>query len=154
MTAIPPPELVLLPFKPADQAQVKDLILAGMVEHWGVLDPSKNPDLNDIGASYAGAVFLVAWQQNRVIGTGALVPRSNDTAEIVRMSVAAGLRRQGLGRRILLELCRQARSAGYRKIVLETTQTWDGAIAFYKRLGFRVSHHVDDEIYFVLDLSD
>ena len=150
----PTPPITLLPFKPADQAQVKNLILAGLAEHWGVLDPGKNPDLDDIDSSYAGAVFLVAWQQNRIIGTGALVPRSDDTAEIVRMSVAADMRRKGIGRSILQELCKQARLAGFRKIILETTQTWDGAIEFYKRFGFQVSHHLQDDVYFVLELSD
>jgi hypothetical protein len=56
------------PFQSEDQAEVKSLILAGLVEHWGRLDPSKNPDLEDIQSSYAGAVFLVARTQGRSNG--------------------------------------------------------------------------------------
>ena len=72
------------------------MILAGLVEHWGFLDATKNPDLEDIAASYAGATFLVARLGDDIVGTGALVPHQDGTAEIVRMSVAQELRRRGL----------------------------------------------------------
>lgn len=54
--------IVILPFQPENQEDVKKLILAGLVEHWGKLDPTKNPDLNDIANSYAQSVFFVAWE--------------------------------------------------------------------------------------------
>lgn len=150
---IPTQDISIFPFQPQDQADVKKLILAGMAEHWGVLDPDKNPDLNDIRTTYANATFLVAWQAGKIVGTGALVPRPDDlTGEIVRMSVAAFMRRRGIGAKILAALCEQAKSAGYRHVMLETTETWDEVIAFYKQLGFRVTHRADGDIYFILDL--
>ena len=88
--------IVILPFQPKYQAEAKDLILAGLAEHWGTLDPSKNPDLNDIGSNYSKGLFLVALQDNQLIGTGAIVPTSNGVAEIVRMSVATTMRRNAL----------------------------------------------------------
>ncbi len=39
----------------------KKLILAGLAEHWGELDLSKNPDLDDITSTYASGAFFVAW---------------------------------------------------------------------------------------------
>ena len=72
-------DISILPFQSEYQSEVKNLVLNGLAEHWGTLDPTKNPDLNDIGLTYANAAFLVAWQNNKVIGTGALVPKSNDT---------------------------------------------------------------------------
>jgi hypothetical protein len=39
-------------------------------EHWGVLIPGKNPDLDNISISYVDSVFLVAVQDGKVIGTG------------------------------------------------------------------------------------
>ncbi len=149
----PAAELTIRPFRPEDQAAVKDLILAGMLEHWGMLDPHKNPDLDDIATSYAGAVFLVAWLEPRVVGSGALLPRPGATGEIVRMSVAADLRRQGLGRRILERLREQAAALGYRRLVLETTSTWQAAIDFYLGFGFRITHEQDGETHFALDLG-
>lgn len=64
---------------------VRDLILAGPGEHWGTIDYDINRDLNDIGTSYAGDLFLVAWDGERIIGTGALVPKSEGVAEVVRV---------------------------------------------------------------------
>ena len=133
------PEIQIQPFQPEDQADVKALVLAGLVDHWGVLDPSKNPDLNEIAVSFAHATFLVAHCRGRIVGTGALLPRDNGVGEVVRMSVARDLRRRGIGRLILGCLLDQARAAGYRRIVLETTETWHAVIAFLPPI--RLSHH-------------
>jgi GNAT superfamily N-acetyltransferase len=139
------------PFRPQDQALAKELILAGLAEHWGQLDPVLNPDLNDIATAYAGAAFLVAWRGGRLVGTGALVPRSPGVAEVVRMSVARPCRRQGIGRLILVQLCEHARLAGYCRVILETTSTWQDVIEFYRRFGFRETHRRDGDTYFAIE---
>ncbi|MBN2391171.1 MAG: GNAT family N-acetyltransferase [Anaerolineae bacterium] len=141
-------------FHPEDQGAVKALILAGLEEHWGVLDLTKNPDLNDIAASYGDAVFLTAWSGERLVGTGALVHEAEGVARIVRMSVAVDMRRCGVGRALLARLCEEAQSAGYRRIVLETTSEWRDAIAFYARFGFRITGAWDGDTHFVVDLTD
>jgi GNAT superfamily N-acetyltransferase len=146
------PEFSLVPFRPEDQAAVKQLVLAGLAEHWGKIDPTKNPDLNDIAVTYASADFLVAWSDGRIVGCGALVPQADQIAEIVRMSVAADLRRQGLARRILNQLIEIAREKGCRQVILETTATWSGVIEFYLRCGFHITHYQDGDVYFALDL--
>jgi putative acetyltransferase len=145
-------EIQLKPFKPENQAEVKALILAGMEDHWGVIDPTLNPDLNDIASTYARATFLVAWNHDRIVGTGALAPREDGQAEIVRMSVARDLRRCGIGRQILQRLIRTAKENGCRQVILETTETWQEVIAFYLQNGFRITHHLDGDVYFCLDL--
>ncbi|MFN8455234.1 MAG: GNAT family N-acetyltransferase [Anaerolineae bacterium] len=145
--------LKITPFQPPDQAAARALILAGLAEHWGYLDSSKNPDLADIHTAYAGAMFLVAWLDGRIVGTGALVPRSAEVAEIVRMSVAAEVRRQGIGRAILQQLCERARQLGFRRLILETTATWQEVIEFYQGFGFSITHLQDDDVYFSLDLN-
>ncbi len=145
--------LIISPFQPTDQAQVKALIQAGLGEHWGWIDPARNPDLNDIQATYAEALFLVARQGDAILGTGALVPRPEGRAEIVRMSVAAEARRQGIGRRILQRLVEEARRRGYRQVYLETTATWTEVIEFYLHSGFHITHYWDGDVYFSLDLA-
>jgi putative acetyltransferase len=142
----------ILPFSREYQAEAKNLILSGLAEHWGTLDPSKNHDLDDIGSSYADGSFLVALMDGQVIGTGAVLPRSSETAEIVRMSVAASQRRMGIGRMILEKLCEHARSAGCKQVILETTQTWQEVITFYECSGFAITHHQDGDVYFVKTL--
>jgi len=146
-------EITILPFQPENQIEARNLILAGMAEHWGMLDPTRNPDLDNISLTYTDAFFLVAWQNNKIIGTGALVPRSSGTAEIVRMSVATNRRRNGIGRRILEELCTYAKAKGYLQLVLETTETWYEVIEFYKKFGFQIDYYLNGDVYFVLDIS-
>lgn len=131
--------ITLTPFQPQDQAEARSLILSGLVEHWGWLDETKNPDLDDIGTSFDEGFFLVARQDGRLVGTGGLLPTLDPAVwQIVRMSVAADLRRAGLGRQILDTLEQAARQRGVQRLILETTATWQEVIAFYLRCGFRI----------------
>ena len=138
------------PFRPEDQEPVQALILAGLEEHWGFLDESKNPDLKHISASYQKGVFLVAWLGGEVVATGAFIPRSDETVEVVRMSVAKKMRRRGFGRQMLYELCSQAVQTGYKRVILETTDTWQDVISFYKAFGFQITHYTDGDVYLEL----
>lgn len=146
-------EIEIHPFKPQDQESAQALILAGLVEHWGFLDETKNPDLKDIATSYREGTFLVAWLDGQIVGTGAFLPRSDQTVEVVRMSVASRMRRRGIGKLILSELCREANQAGYSRVILETTDTWGETIAFYKAFGFQVTHYAGGDVYFELELE-
>ena len=144
--------LRIVPFQSQDQTAVKELILAGLVEHWGFLDASKNPDLEDIAISYAGGTFLVGWLEGRIVGCGALVPRSDQTAEVVRMSVAKAFRRHGIGRQILKALTEAAKQQGYKRIILETTSAWYEVIAFYLNAGFQITHEQEGDTYLGLQI--
>lgn len=141
------------PFLAENQCKVKELILDGLAEHWGFIDPARNPDLNDIAASYADAIFLIAWRHERIVGAGALVPKSPEVAEIVRMSVAKDMRRKGIGRLILQKLCEQGKAGGYSRLILETTGAWQDVIDFYLNFGFEITHYRDGDVYFALDLA-
>ena len=146
------PEFEIRPFQPQDQREARALILAGLAEHWGELDPQRNSDLDEIGRSYAGGLFLVAWQADRIIGTGALMPGEIGSAQVVRMSVAKPMRRRGVGRRILQRLIDEAKLMGVCELVLETTADWQEAIAFYQRLGFQPTHQADGDFYFRMEI--
>jgi GNAT superfamily N-acetyltransferase len=146
-------ELLVRAFRPEDQAAAKQLILEGMEEHWGYLDSTKNPDLNDIKSSYANGTFLVAWLGEELVGTGALIDEADGVARIVRMSVAKHRQRRGIGTLILQHLCEHARAMGYHHIVLETTSTWGNANAFYQACGFRVTGTSGGDTHFVFELD-
>ena len=64
------------------------------------------------------------------------------------------MRRCGIGRKILNELCFHAKAKGYKRVILETTETWAEAIEFYKQFGFKITHYLDDDVYFSLALSE
>ena len=62
------------------------------------------------------------------------------------------MRRHGIGRLMLDSLCVEARRRGIRRLVLETTETWQEVIAFYQRYGFEITHYQDGDVYFALDV--
>ena len=41
--------------RPDEQDAVRSLILEGLREHWGSVDPALNPDLDDLATTYATA---------------------------------------------------------------------------------------------------
>jgi putative acetyltransferase len=143
-------------FRPEDQDAVKAVIISGLGEHWGFVDPALNPDLDDIGAAYADAVVLVAWSGDEIVGSGVLIPRADGDREVVRMSVAGKHRRRGIATKILAALVAKAQHLGASRVVLETTASWHEARAFYTAFGFQLSHYDESEFgteaHFALDL--
>lgn len=147
------------PFEPRDQIAARRLILEGLGSHFGHIDESMNPDLDDIAASYASAVFLVAEHDGRIVGTGALTPEPDRRAgagrlrRIQRMSTAAGHRRRGVATAVLRALLDHARERGYGDVVLSTVERWDDAVAFYTAAGFQITHRTDDgDVHFAIQL--
>ena len=136
-------EMAVSDFQRSDQDAVRALILSGLGEHWGEIDESLNPDLADITASYAGGRTIVVRLQDSIVATGTITRRDAMTAEILRMSVASGHRRMGLGRLVVDELITTARQWGVRAVVLETSARWREVIAFYASCGFALTHLAD-----------
>lgn len=139
-------EPVIEEFSEADQREVAELIRAGLAERWGRLDPDANPELDDMVAAYGhGRTILLRSADGKLAGTGTLVPRTDTTAEIVRMSVSTVARRLGVGRLIVDELLATAQLWGAERVILETTSTWTDAVEFYRACGFVVTHQGADD---------
>jgi GNAT superfamily N-acetyltransferase len=153
--------LTIRPFRLDDQRAAQALILDGLREHWGWLDPTLNRDLNNIATNYAAGIFLVGEIMDEtgseLVATGALLPEVTESGEsvwrVVRMSVHADLRGQGIGRRLLDALLQWAQQQGARLIVVETTSTWTDAVRFYTRYGFILVEERDDETHMQLELT-
>jgi ribosomal protein S18 acetylase RimI-like enzyme len=139
------------------QDKAKELILFGLGEHWGTIDYSLNPDLNDIQKNYINSdpknAFKIVLVEGTLIATGALIREDEFSARIVRMSVHKDFRNQGVGRNLLKILVQHAIENHYHKIVLETTKTWTDVIRFYKAFGFVEDRTDDDDIHLYLDIS-
>ena len=127
-------------FHAADQEAVRSLILVGLGEHWGNIDETLNPDLDDICATYGHGRTVVVRRGGDIVATGTVVPRDPSTAEICRMSVAADHRRVGLGRLVVEELLETARDWGATAVVLETSANWNEVVSFYRSCGFAITH--------------
>lgn len=139
------------PFVAADQAATRALILQGLGEHWGFIDETLNPDLDDIAAAYPPEIALFLVVEDRygtIAGSGCMVEVDAATGRLVRMSVATAARGQGIGRRLVEALETAARERGYRRIVCETTHDWADAIALYRATGFAELGVWDDDRHF------
>ena len=95
----------------------------------------------------------VAVDDGRVVGVGALhvmpvLERDDPTARITAMVVDEGARRGGVGRALLDRLEETARAEGCARMYLTTRYEREGAVAFYRRMGFE-----DTSLRFVKDLG-
>jgi GNAT superfamily N-acetyltransferase len=149
-------DLTVRPFERGDQEAVRNLILAGLGDHFDVLDPTFNSDLENIWESYVapGDCILVVEDGGRIIGTGALVMESAGVGRIVRMSVSASRRRHGIGRLLVGELLAEGRKREYSTIVVETNDDWHGAIRLYRTCGFKAYDQRGGEIHMRLELGE
>lgn len=138
------------------ESQAKKLIVNGLSEYFDYYDESKNPDLNNIVDNYIkqGDIFLVGIYNENVICTGGLIKENNNTGRIVRMSVKNEFRRKGIATKMLKKLELKAIKKEYKKIVLETTKDWSGAISFYKANGYTEYSRDENDVYFKKVLSD
>jgi ribosomal protein S18 acetylase RimI-like enzyme len=131
-------ELCIRSFEVGDQQQARWLILEGLGEHFGYIDETLNPDLDDILHNYIipGHVFVVACMGREIVGTGALISLGEGLSEMVRISTRKDYRRRGIGQAIITYLVNVSRQRGDRRIIVKTNASWDDAINLYKRLDF------------------
>ena len=81
--------------------------------------------------------FYVAWQGDRIVGTGAARSRPGENyCEIKRMYVAPALRGQRLGARLLVTLEEAMRAQGLSLVRLETGAEQGEAVRLYERSGY------------------
>lgn len=147
--------LHIRPFEPRDQDAVRRLILAGLGEHFGWIDETRNPDLDDIETNYLKRdyIFIVAEIDGKIVGTGALLTESQNVGRIVRMSVSKAHRRNGIGRALVTHLLSIARQKSFSQVRVATTPGWQDAIRFYRRCGFNEYERDDQAIQFVITLE-
>lgn len=142
-------DLNIRPFTRTDQGPAKRLILQGLGEHFGTIDPNLNPDLDNIHANYIvrGDLFLVAEIDHILVGTGGLIQESAGIGRIVRVSVASSHRRQGIGQIITRHLIAEAPDKNYSQLVVETNEDWFDAVRLYLGFGFIEFDRRDGEIH-------
>jgi GNAT superfamily N-acetyltransferase len=80
--------------------------------------------------------FLVARDDGRAVGCGAIRLTDGLTAEVKRMYVEPNHRGKGIARGVLAKLEAAARQLGAKRLVLETGTHSPDAIALYRGAGF------------------
>jgi GNAT superfamily N-acetyltransferase len=144
--------LRITPFTPNHQAEARNLILQGLGEHWGWIDEQINTDLEDIASSYSSGHFILGFLDNVLVATGALIPETDSSMRIVRMSVDREYRRRGIATGILDHLIKLARSSGVTSLILETNKPWVGVVRFYLEYGFQITAQGDGNVQMALEL--
>ena len=79
----------------------------------------------------------IASAVDEAVGIVAYGPLERRICEMKRLYVLPRLRGTGLGRLLVEELVRDARSHGYRRMVLDTLPSMRSAQAVYSAMGFR-----------------
>ena len=103
-------------------------------------------------------VVLIARTGRDVAGISAYRPLCHDLCEMKRLYVRPRFRSGGLGRRLCEALIGDARSHGYRRMVLDTLPSMRSALALYRSLGFQAAPAYYDNplpavAYLALDLG-
>lgn len=105
-------------------------------------------------------IFLLLVRGEQPIGGGAFTRLDERTAEIKRVWTDDRYRRQGVARRVIEALEREARSAGYARLYLTTGFLQPEAVGLYRALGYRPLFDVNGDwraigaLPFELDLLD
>jgi putative acetyltransferase len=81
-------------------------------------------------------IFVVARDDGRAIGCGAIRRLDSRTAEAKRMYVEPDYRGRGIGSAVLASLEAAAMQLGVQRLVLETGVHQQAAISLYRRAGF------------------
>ncbi|MBD9638644.1 GNAT family N-acetyltransferase [Ensifer sp. ENS07] len=101
----------------------------------------------DFAPPYGNFVLLI--RDGQAIGGGAFKNYDDRTAEFKRIWTRSDLRRQGLARKVLLELEAQAARQGYSRIYLTTGFRQPEAVGLYLANGYTALFDVkaDPEVY-------
>ncbi|WP_058301945.1 N-acetyltransferase [Gorillibacterium timonense] len=83
--------------------------------------------------------FVVAEVDGKLIGCGSLCQLGQDLVEIRSLGISNGYKGQGIGRKLVETLVKQAKAAGIPKVMALTYED-----AFFQRVGFTV---VEKEIF-------
>lgn len=81
--------------------------------------------------------LLLGWLGDQAVGCVGLRPRSADMCEMKRLFLQPSFRNAGFGRTLADRVVAEARSIGYRCMVLDTLASMKSALTLYHSLGFR-----------------
>jgi ribosomal protein S18 acetylase RimI-like enzyme len=114
-------------------------------------DPSK-----EIVEDYVqrGECF-VAKSEQRIVGVYVLLPTRPQTMELVNVAVVEDQHGKGIGKQLVIDSIKVARSQGYKTIEVGTGNSGIGQLALYQKCGFRIIgvdldffvKHYPEEIY-------
>jgi putative acetyltransferase len=132
------PEITIREFRPGDESAFRSLNEEWITRYFA-LEPKDEDSLATPRETIldCGGRILLAVRGGRPIGCCALLAMAPGEFEVAKMAVTESSQRNGAGRRLLEEIIAEARSAGARRLYLETNRKLAAAIRLYESLGFR-----------------
>lgn len=123
------------PFDSDDAQRLIAALDAGLAE---LYPPEQRfgPNLKAHHLEGGRGILLVARDDGRAVGCGAIRLIDAITAEVKRMYVEPNERGKGVGRAVLASLQSAAAQLGARRLVLETGTHSPDALGLYRRAGF------------------
>lgn len=119
-------------------ARVLDLLRTHLTHSRGQTAPGSAHALDLTGLQAPGISFWTIWEDDALLGCGALKRLAADHGEVKSMHTAQAMRRKGIGSAMLAHIIATARARDMARLSLETG-SWDyfrPARALYARHGF------------------
>ena len=85
-----------------------------------------------------GGMIFFAKLDGMIIGTAAMLKRTDGSYELARMAVSSGMQGRGIGKRLLVFALAWVKTKQPRKIYLETSSKLKAALTLYQSTGFKV----------------
>src|SRR5262245_13226378 len=120
------------------RAEVHALLSEHLTSMHSLSPPESVHALNIEGLRSSDVTFWTVWQDNVLLGCGALKELDRTHGEVKSMRTPAALRRRGAGRAVLTHILAEARARGYKRLSLETgsLEAFKPAQKLYESFGF------------------
>jgi len=119
-----------------------DQIVALIAEHLQSMFEDSPPEsvhaLNVEGLKKPGVTFWSAWEDDQLLGCGALKELDPEHGELKSMRTSSAHLRKGVARNLLRHILEEAKGRGYKRLSLETgsMDSFLPARTLYERFGF------------------
>ncbi len=91
-----------------------------------------------------GGRLYLAWQDGELAGCVGMKQLDEKTGELKRLYVRPAFRGQHLGRKLVERIIEDARSLGYRRLMLDTMPELVSARRMYENMGFVVTERYNN----------
>ena len=132
-------DVIIRPAQVKDSPQVVSLVTSILAKEFPADQTAyAMDDIQKLMETYAfpTSSFLVAVDDDRIVGTCGIKADGPDTAILRRLFVAQDHRGRGIGFGLLKEALAFCRSRGFREVVIRTSTRMERAIQLCKALGF------------------
>jgi putative acetyltransferase len=131
-------EVTIREFQPGDEVSFRQLNEEWITRYFRI-EPKEQEVLADPRGSILepGGKIFFATVDNRCVGCCALRRMSDTEFEVAKMAVTPAFQGAGIGRKLLEAVIQAGRTAGARRLYLETNHTLTPAIRLYESVGFK-----------------